>query len=90
MELHTIVKNPERITSLNEIDGLLKKIEACEKEINQKCVVLVTQSRGKAGFCSIESKNEAEGSIKNRGQYEWGVKYYDKDYLSKLKESYSG
>lgn len=88
MEIHTMVKNPERITSLEEIDSLLKKIEACEKEINQKCVVLVTQSRGKAGFCSIESKNEAEDSIKNRSRYEWGVKYYDKNYFLKLREQY--
>jgi hypothetical protein len=89
MLLHTIVKNPERATSLEEIDSLLKKVEACEKETDQRCVILVTQSRGRAGFCSIESKDEAVSSIKNKGKYEWGVKYYDKDHLLKLKENYS-
>ena len=89
MVLHTLVRNPERITNPKEIEGIINELEDCKKIEGEECVILVSQKRLTGGYFSIETKKEAEESIQNKGPYEWGIEYYPPSYFEEKLKEYS-
>ncbi len=89
----TIVKDPERIRNLDELEGILSRIIAFEGERKCNAGVLLIQRRLFGGFYMIFSKEKADQYISrpvSDRTPEWGIKFYPRSYFEELREKLNG
>lgn len=85
----SIVKDPERIKTLRELEIVLDKIKAYEKNIGVSTGVLLLQNRQLGAIYYVTSEAEAKRSIEHPGTCEWGIKFYPKSYFENKRSELS-
>lgn len=93
MIINVRIKDMDLLKRKEDVEGIIAKLEECEKKACSECVVLLLQNSHLGGLYRIRTKDDAETSINRQitpSISEWGIEYYDKGHLLKLKETYSG
>ena len=95
MPVDIIVKNPERIRKLGEVEDILSRILTYEQETGNCAGVLKMQNRQIGAIHYIISQREAEKEINKPvlnepRTCEWGVKFYPHSYFEELRERLNG
>ena len=86
MAVQTIVNDPEMISDVGELDDILKRINDYEKERGCNGGVLLIQNMQIGGIHMIESEEEASEYMNKPKRYEFGIKFYSREDLEKLRE----
>ncbi|HLD15314.1 MAG TPA: hypothetical protein VJB94_01920 [Candidatus Nanoarchaeia archaeon] len=89
MPIQTIVKNPENIKTLKELEEFLLDIRSYERENNCEAGVLAIQRRQFGSLYEIVSKEEAEKWLSKKvtpTTPEWGLKFYSRSYFENIKK----
>src|SRR3989344_5317062 len=93
MAVDTIVKAPERIRNLSEVEDIINRISTYEVERNCNGCVLLLQNMNMGGHYAIISEEEAKSCIDKQilhGQKtaEYGIKFYPRSYFEELREKF--
>lgn len=93
MAIQTIVKDPERIRNLTELEDILARINAYEKERNCSSGVLLIQNMQLGSIYMIESVEEAKKELSKPilsepRTCEWGMKFYPKPYFEEMRKRF--
>ncbi len=85
----TVVGNPERIRSLEELENYLSRIIEFERERNCRAGIVKIQRRGLRGLYEIISEMEANELMSRMvvgdSPVEWGIKFWSRSYFERLK-----
>ena len=94
MPIDTFVINPKRIYNVAEVDDIIQRMEAYEKERGKKeAVVLLIQNRSLGALYHITSKQEAKKEINKPvlgDTPEFGIKFYNHSYFEELRKRLNG
>lgn len=85
MAIELLVKNPERIRTISEVDEILSTIEQYEKETGKTAGVLKMQNRQLGAIYYVTSREEANKEISAPKICEWGIKFYPYSFFKALK-----
>jgi hypothetical protein len=82
MGINTIVStDPERISSLAEVDEVLAKITEYERRHGCRGGVVLKQNRQLGGSYRVVSEEEAHQGIKHPRTCEWYVEFYPRTFF---------
>lgn len=86
MTIELLVKDPERIRTIHEVDEILSTIEQYEKETGKPAGVLKMQNRQLGAMYYVASREEANKEIAAPKICEWGIKFYPYSFFKDLKQ----
>lgn len=88
MPVDVIVRSPRSIGNLEELDEVVSRIHAYEKESGTNAGVIHIQRRLFGSLYLIVSEEEAKRWLKTpvkQTTCEWGIKYYSRSFFDELR-----
>ena len=93
MAVQTIVKDPERVRNIEDLEDILTRINLYEKERDCKAGVLLIQRMQSGGLYKIKSEEEAKAYLQkpvlnDMSTCEWGVEFLPHSYVEGLRKKF--